>query len=340
MKRDLLLRRLTAQLLAGPPERSVEAVAERLLAIQAQDPRGFRLAFRSRSTGLSATDVDRALADRSLVVSWLNRGTLHLVRAEDHSWLHALTTPQLLTGNSRRLGQEGVPPDAAERGVRAVELALAHGPLTRDQLKPKVAAARVRVEGQALVHVLFLATLRGLIVRGPVMDGEQAFVLTRDWLGAPAKPLEREPALKVLARRFLAGHGPASPGDLAKWAGLGLGEARRAFSAIEAELREFSEGQFGLKGSPAPEEPAPKLLGAFDPLLHGWESREPIVGEQGRGVVTANGVFRPFALVGGRAVATWRLSRGAVELAPFDRIDRAQAAALQAEAEDVVRFLG
>src|SRR5262249_15635455 len=68
--------RLAAQLLAGPPARDPVAVAERLLAVQAQDPRGARLAIRARTTGLTAADVDRALThDRSLVVTWLNRGT-------------------------------------------------------------------------------------------------------------------------------------------------------------------------------------------------------------------------------------------------------------------------
>ena len=76
----MIAERLTAQLLAGPPARSPVAVAERLLAVQAQDPRGFRLAIRARTTGVTAADVDRALDERELVVAWLNRGTLHLVR--------------------------------------------------------------------------------------------------------------------------------------------------------------------------------------------------------------------------------------------------------------------
>src|SRR6478609_6228048 len=104
----MLAERLTAQLLSGPPARDPVEVAERLLAVQAQDLRGARLAVRARTRGLSVRDVDRALTeDRSLVISWLNRGTLHLVRREDYGWLHALTTPQLLAGNTRRLAQEG-----------------------------------------------------------------------------------------------------------------------------------------------------------------------------------------------------------------------------------------
>src|SRR5207237_2653661 len=51
---SVLEERLTAQLLAGPPARDPVAVAERLLAVQAQDPRGARLAIRARSQGLTA----------------------------------------------------------------------------------------------------------------------------------------------------------------------------------------------------------------------------------------------------------------------------------------------
>ncbi|MBV9336769.1 MAG: winged helix DNA-binding domain-containing protein, partial [Solirubrobacterales bacterium] len=85
--------RLTAQLLAGPYGQDPVAVVEHLLAVQAQDARGARLAIRARTSGLVAGDVDRSLtADRSLLISWLNRGTLHLVSRGDYPWLHALTT--------------------------------------------------------------------------------------------------------------------------------------------------------------------------------------------------------------------------------------------------------
>ena len=107
--RAIAAARLASQLLSGPPARSVEAVVGHLLAIQAQDGRGFRLSVRTRSSGLLASDVDHALStDRSLVVSWLNRGTLHLVAADDYWWLHPVTTPQLAIVNERRLRQEGV----------------------------------------------------------------------------------------------------------------------------------------------------------------------------------------------------------------------------------------
>ena len=93
-------------------------VAQRLLAVQGQDPRGARLAVRARTDGLSAADVDRELTEeRSLLITWLNRGTLHLVRSEDYPLLQALTTPPLLTSCTRRLRQEGVSEKAAERAI-------------------------------------------------------------------------------------------------------------------------------------------------------------------------------------------------------------------------------
>jgi DNA glycosylase AlkZ-like len=334
--------RCAAQLLCGDPAGSAEEVAGRLLAIQAQDPRGARLAVRARSAGLSAADVDSALTRRrSLIVTWLNRGTLHLVRAEDYWWLHPLTTPQLRTGNSRRLAQEGVPPEDAERAVAVVRAALAaDGPLTRSQLRGRVAAAGVRTEAQAMVHILALASIRGLIVRGPVAGRDQAFVLVRDWLGPPPPAMSREAVLGELARRYLAGHAPAADRDLAQWAGIGLRDARLGLARCGAIQRVdgLAELPANLRRAAAAL-PPPLLLGAFQPLLLGWASRDPIVGPNRR-IVTVNGLFRPFALAGGRAVATWNIARGQVVLAPFAQLDDKTRAALNTDAADVMRFLG
>jgi hypothetical protein len=337
----MIAARLTAQLLSGPPADNPVAVAERLLAIQAQDPRGARLAIRARSTGLSAADVDRALTeDRTLLVTWLNRGTLHLVRAEDYAWLLAVTAPTQRATNAYRLAQEGVPPDDAERGVAVIERALAQdGPLTRPELRDRIAAAGVRTEGQAMVHILLLASLRGLIVRGPMAGREQAYVLVRDWLGEPA-PVDRDAALAELARRYLAGHGPASDRDLARWAGIALGDARAGLTAIAGELMQLAGGLVDIATRPPPADlPPPRLLGSFEPLLLGWTSRAPLLASSASAVVTVNGIFRPIALARGRGVATWTLRGGRVTLDPFEALDADDAAALEADASDLTRFL-
>ena len=276
----LIEKRLTAQLLAGEPAHDPVTVVERLLAVQGQDGRGLRLAIRARSAGLTSADVDQALTEgRSLLITWLNLGTLHLVCRDDYPWLHALTAPRLFASNARRLTQEGVSPSLAERGVAVIERCLGEdGPLTRAQLGERIASAGVPTKGQALVHVLMLAGLRGLTVRGPVIGDEHAYVLVRDWLGE-SRPIDRDRSLAALARRYLAGHGPAGERDLAKWAGLPLRDARRALIAIASALDVRADGLVDLAGRPAAEPlPPPRLLGAYDPLLMGWTSREPFVG--------------------------------------------------------------
>jgi len=337
---SIFAERFVAQGLAGPGERDPEAVAARLLAIQGQDPRGARLAVRARSEGLSAADVDRALTeDRSLLIAWLNRGTLHLVRSEDYPLLHALTTPQLATSAKRRLAQEGISPAAGERAVATIERALAdEGPLTRLDLHDRLEAAGTPLEGQALLHLLFLASLRGVAVRGPMVGNHHAYVLTRDWLD-PAEPVDRDHALAELARRYLVGHAPADDRDLARWAGLPLRDARAGLAAIASELVEREDGLVHLASHPpVTEVPAPRLIGAFDPVLLGWTSREAILGPH-RHLVTLNGIFRPFAMVKGRAVANWRLARGKVSIEPLERITKTAMGALEADAADVERFM-
>lgn len=331
--------RFCSQALAGPPLKDATAVAKRLLAIQGQDPRGARLAIRARSEGLSAVDVDHALDAGSLLITWLNRGTLHLVRSEDYPWLQVLTTPPLLSSCARRLRQEGISPEQGERAVETIERALAEdGPLTRRQLRERLDVAGVPTQGQALVHLLFLAAVRGAIVRGPMVGKEHAYVLVRDWL-EPAVAVERDVALAELARRYLVGHAPADDRDLARWAGLPLRDARAGLGAIASELVERDDGLVHLAArSPEPEVPAPRLLGAFDPVLLGWTSREPILGPHTH-LVTMNGIFRPFAMVRGRAVASWRLNRGKVAIEPLGRIAKSATAALEADAADVERFM-
>jgi winged helix DNA-binding protein len=337
---EIFAERFTAQGLAGPPARDAAAVAEHLLAVQGQDPRGARLAIRARTQGLSAGDVDRALSEeRSLLIAWLNRGTLHMVRSEDYPLLQALTTPPLFTSAKRRLAQEGVPPDDAARAVRTIEKALAaEGPLTREQLRERLDKAGMQTAGQALIHLFFLASVRGRIVRGPMVGKQHAYVLVGDWLGKQ-KPIDREVALAELARRYLVGHAPADDRDLARWAGLPLRDARAGLSAIAKQLVERDDGLVHLAGDPpSPEIPGPKLIGAYDPVLLGWTSREQIIAPHNH-LVTNNGLFRPFAMVDGRAVANWKFNRGRVAIEPLGRITKKAMAALEVDATDVERFM-
>jgi hypothetical protein len=320
----LAARRARAQGLSGPRGRSAHEVVERLLAVQAQDWTAARLAIRARSAGLRARDVDAALGG-ALVAGWLLRGTLHLVAREDYAWLHALTAPLLAATSRRRLGQEGVPPDDAERGVRVVEAELAaRGPRTRAELGAALAAAGIRTEGQALPHLLLRAALDGVTLLGAVRDGAPAFALRHDVLGDPA-PIDRDRALAELGRRYLRGHAPAAAEDLAAWSGLALRDARAALAAAGTADRP----------SRAPAPPPPRLLPAFDPLLLGWADRGfAVPAEHARDVHPGGGILRAVVLVEGRAAGTWGLRRGRVELRPWAELPDG----IAREVADVERF--
>ena len=124
-----------------------------------------------------------------------------------------------------------------------------------------------------MVHLLALASIQGLIVRGPAAGRDQAFVLARDWLGAPPPAMSREAALGELARRYLAGHAPAADRDLAQWAGVGLRDARLGLARCGAVERADGLAELPRREPQraAARLPPPRLLGAFDPLLLGWD---------------------------------------------------------------------
>ena len=118
-----------------------------------------------------------------------------------------------------------------------------------------------------------------------------------------------------------------------------LRDARAGLGAIAGELEE-RDGLLDLAARPGPAElpPPPRLLGAYEPVLLGWRSREAILGER-QGIVTTNGIFRPLALVAARAAGTWRFAGGEVTLEPFEPLAPEVARALEADAAGVVRFL-
>jgi Winged helix DNA-binding domain len=305
-------------------------VVRRLLAVQAQDLRAARLALRARTPTLAAADVDRALTEeRSLVVAWLCRGTLHLVARDDYPWLLSLTAPTRMANSRRRLGQEGVSPDHAEKAMQVIEQALASdGPLTRPQLAERLEAKGIRTEGQAIAHLVGLAGLRGMAVLGPVTeDGTQAFALTRDWLGEWPHPPDRDKALQELAQRYLAGHAPASDADLAAWSGLPLRDVRAGLSAAKPP-----------KQNP-PERIEPRLLPAFDPYLLGWKDRSfALPANHAKTVHPGGGMIRATAIdATAKVVATWT-SPGASKIEPFGRMSSELRAALDADAEGLARF--
>ena len=123
----------------------------------------------------------------------------------------------------------------------------------------------------------------------------------------PPPAADADLALATLARRYLAGYGPASAADLAWWSGLPLGAARRALAA--AAPTETVGELFALPGTfevAPPAAPPALLLAAFDTTMLGYRRREPLVtAGHDRRVRPGGGMLRPVVLIDGLAAGTW-----------------------------------
>ena len=317
---SLARRRAAAQLLDGTGGRTAGDVVARLLAVQAQDARAWPLALRARGAGdVPAAGGAPAAAAGDLVITWLLRGTLHLVAARDLGPLLGLTHHLAERASLRRRKQLGVDAEADGVLLRALE----DGPLDRAGVTAALEAAGVRADGQRVPHLLAVAAARGRLVLG--LDGRYRRT-------DPPPAGDRDAALAALARGYLRGHGPASDRDLAAWSGLPLRDARAGLAAIAGEIENAGDGLLALADAPAPAEPLPAvLLPAFDPYLLGWRDRSfAVPPEHARTVHPGGGIIRATMVADGRVVGTWRRDRGRVLLEPFAPLPRRVRGAFEA----------
>jgi hypothetical protein len=347
---DVRRLRLAAQRLHRPGRSSATELVRHLTGVQAQVLSAAALALRARTEGLTSERVAEArVHDRSIVLTWAMRGTLHLITAEDYGWLVPLVLGPRVPHAHRRLREEGVTAAQSDVAVRSIERMLErNGPLGRSEIAERLRRRGIRTEGQAIAHLLWLAAARGVICHGPARGPDQRFVLVRDWLGEP-EPMEREPALAELAVRYLAAHGPSEPADLALWSGIAVADAKRAWTSIEdrlVEVRTINRIRWSLR-SPAGGAPRRlvRLLPAFDEYLLGWKDRETAVPIEHRTEVNRGGGWiRPVLLVDGRAVGTWSTDRTSnalrLEVRPFSPPETWIRSAIDAEAQDLGEFLG
>jgi len=342
--------RVTAQLLHQPRVRSVVDVVRNLGGVQAQVLSAAGLALRARTKGVKAQQVDRARTrDRSIVLTWAMRGTLHLIAAADYSRLIPLVTQPHVANAHRRLKQEGVPAGQPEEAVRQIARMLKReGPLTRKEMAERLKRLGIHTAGQAIAHLVWLAAAEGLVCHGPDRDGEHCFVRVEDWLGK-SKPVERERALADLALRYLNAHAPAAPADLAFWSGIRMADAQRAWKLIAGRLVEVetSRGPRWTLQSARGQAPSGvvRLLPAFDEYLLGWTDRDVAVAAEHRTKINRGGGWlHPVVLADGQVVATWSAKQFSkkmrIELGAFRPLSSEQKNGVADEAKEIAGYLG
>jgi hypothetical protein len=192
--------------------------------------------------------------------------------------------------------------DAAVAMLDDIVAVLSERPLDRAGLLRELAARGHDRLGQRSINVLMpWAAAQGLIAGLP--DG-------RYRAAQPPAAVDDDQALATLARRYLAGYGPAAAADLASWSGLPLTTARRALAALDhiEAAGELLALPGTLDAAPPPAPPA-LLLAAFDTIMLGYRAREPVVAAgDDRRILPGGGMLRPAVLIGGLAAGTWTLA--------------------------------
>ncbi len=345
--------RLRAQHLDSRASLGVRQVVADTCGVQAQDTVAEGLSVRVRTAGLTASNVEGArTGDRSVVRTWVMRGTLHLVASEDVRWMLSLLGPVMIGKSRGRLTELGLTEDVRPRAVEALrDLLETHGPMGRSEIADRLAGEGLPVEGQGAYHLVRLAALEGVVCVGPERDGEGTYdLLDRQ---APHASSVDDPQVE-LARRYVHAYGPAGPDDLAAWSGLSLRGSRAAFEGLAGELMEVSvEGlpawipasRSDWLDAPPPRPPAVRLLPAFDTYLLGYRQRDLGVSpEYARRIHPGGGIIRPTLMVDGRAAGVWarkRTRRGiAITVNPFEDLSPMVMPGLEEEAADIGRFLG
>ncbi|MEV0596201.1 winged helix DNA-binding domain-containing protein [Nonomuraea cavernae] len=314
------------------------SVVRRLCGVQTQVASSAQLAVALRSATPGPGAVDRALwADRSLVKTWIMRGTLHLLPSDELAGCcAALATLRFWEKGSWQRGH-GVTAAEIEAVIEAVPQALGERALTRDELVDAV----VDVTGDAHLRqaltsgwgaLLKPLSRLGELCYGPPRDGRVTFTAPRHWLPGwpPVLPPQEEAGVR-LARAFLGAHGPATPEMFDKW--LFGGIAKKAvlkawfldlgpeLTEVEADdgrrLLALTEHLDDLAATRASGET--HLLPGFDQfILAAPRDLEPLIPAAVKAKVSRQaGWISPVVIHEGRVTGVWERKGGQIGLDLF-----------------------
>lgn len=255
-------------------------------------------------------DVEDLLWKRGeLVKTWSQRGTLHLLRTDELP-LYVGAQSGLKPRYEQKSWLKGfeLTAEEARHIIAGVPLALADGPLSREELAERVHPGLSRGYGDLLKPVAF----RGELIHVP----NHRFAVPE-----PFEPLDPEEATKEIARRFLTRYGPGTREELAKW--FGSPSPAVCGRWIKALVDEAVETEFGWAlGRDVADieaaEPAGvvNLLPAFDQYVVA-APRDTRATSAPERIYRPGGWFSPVLLVDGVMAGVWSLEQDTLTLEPF-----------------------
>src|ERR1044071_2360289 len=205
-------------------------------AVQAQDYLGSLWALGLRLPGTRETEVERAVADRSIVRTWPLRGTLHFVAAEDVRWMLGLLGARTIKRAAGRYRQLGLDEATFAKSRRVLERVLQGRQLTRPELAAALERQGIATDGQRLIHLLNRSALEGLTCYAARRGKQFTFALLEEWAPSAGR-LSREESLAELAGRYFGSHGPATLEDFVWWSSLTTADARAGLETARPRLQ-------------------------------------------------------------------------------------------------------
>ena len=336
LNRAVLARQHLLEPSTGPVARTIAKIG----GLQAQYAPSMYVGLWSRMAALERDELTRALERRTVIQATLMRVTIHAVARRDH-WPFALATRQARRELWIRSSRGGATPELMEQLAERLRERLSEtGTITRKELDALVGKE----------HAIGVGLWIDLVRVPPSGTWERRradlFAAAEDWLGAPPQ-LEPDEAAAELVRRYLAGFGPASRGDIQSYTGL----AQRALAPALARLRlrsYRSEGGDELLDVPRAHLPDPgtsapvRFLPTWDATLLVHARRARILPEEHRPRIfhVRNPHSLPTFLVDGAVAGSWRHRDGAIELEPFEPLSTATLRELRAEADRLAAFHG
>ena len=349
--RDIVNNRLVNQQIAQSRCKTPGEVVARLGAMQAQDYQGALWSIGLRVPNATSADIEKAIAERTIIRTWPMRGTLHFVAAADIRWMLELLAPRIVAGRAAIHAKSGLDVVLFARCEKLFVKALQGGrQLMRSELLAIVEREGISVAEYRGHVILWRLAHERVICFGPHQGKQPTFALLDEW--APrAKSLAREEALAELALRYFTGHGPATLRDFVWWSGLKVTEARSALAMVSAKLRceTFEDTEYWMPPkTPALSDVSPTayLLPGFDEYMLGYTDRTAALEARHFTKVysAANMIFKPTMVIDGRVTGTWQrtIKKKSVEItpAPFVRMKKAENSALAAPMARFGKFHG
>ncbi len=342
--------RLLNQRIARPREKTVADLVRWMGAVQAQDYLGSLWAVGLRVAGATEAEVEKAVADGTIVRTWPMRGTLHYVAAGEVRWMLSLLTPRVIARSAGRHRELGLDDAAFARSRRALERALrGRRALSRSETYAAIERAGVSSEGQRGIHIIGYLAQQGVLCYGPRQGRQPTFVLLDEWV-PPSRPMPRDVALAQLAARYFTSHGPATLHDFAWWSGLLLADARAGIEAAGAGLvGETIAGRTWWSASASPARsrtgPVAALLPPWDEYIVAYKDRAAALGHLPQEETRVRyAVGNSLIVVDGRVCGAWRRTltpvtvRVAVDF--WAPVTPTQRRAVREAASRYARFLG